>query len=438
MSSRKSVGFAAYESVRLPIYYRPVKVKLKAPATVEGANDASQSSSEPLFKIYDSFQIAFYESGRWRTARSPTLMKAKAKGRQIARRLAENGSEVAYLSNVERRIYVAAKNILQPHNLEVEAAARLVAELLKRLNGASLQQAVDFFNAHGRRIIPGATTDQVYTAYLEHLHRRGVGKHHLRDVRKFIGAFVETFPVEMTAIRTNAIDDWLGTLGGKARNKNNARDKVTSFFNFAVEKHYLPEDIPHVAKATTAFGDPRPVITTEDEAAASAQPKGVYLPEEMAKLLAAAEPDVRVTLELKAFSGIRTEELVRLWWVLVNENIGYINVTEAIAKVEQRAVPIFDNLKRRLALHPQDEKRDRVSKRWSSANSLYHVWKRTADRAGLPYRKNAFRHSYIRYRLAETKDINLVAYESGNSPEMIRKYYLDLVTPEQAKAWFSL
>ena len=45
---------------------------------------------------------------------------------------------------------------------------------------------------------------------------------------------------------------------------------------------------------------------------------------------------------------------------------------------------------------------------------------------------------YISYRLAETKDINLVAYESGNSPEMIRKYYLALVTPEQAKAWFSL
>ena len=28
------------------------------------------------------------------------------------------------------------------------------------------------------------------------------------------------------------------------------------------------------------------------------------------------------------------------------------------------------------------------------------------------------------------------AYESGNSPEMIHKYYLDLVTPEQAKPGF--
>ena len=48
-------------------------------------------------------------------------------------------------------------------------------ELLERLNGTSLPQAVDFFIAHGRGMIAGATTRQVYTTYLEHLHRRGVG-----------------------------------------------------------------------------------------------------------------------------------------------------------------------------------------------------------------------------------------------------------------------
>jgi integrase len=436
MRSRKSVGFAVYESVRLPIYYRPVKVKLKA--SPEGANGEARLASEPAVKTYDSFQIAFHESGRWRTARAPTLTEAKVKGRLIAKRLAKNGSAVPELSHSERRIYFAARTILQPHKLEVDAAARLLAELLQRLNGTSLQQAVDFFIAHGRGMICGTTTTQVYTAYLEHLNRRGVGHHHLRDVKRFAGAFVEAFPVEITTIRTHAIDDWLGGLGGRARNKNNARDKLISFFNFAVDKHYLPHDVPHVAKATTEFGDPRPVIATEAEAAASAQPKDIYLPEEMAKLLTAAEPEVAVTLELKAFSGIRTEELVRLWWVLINENSGYINVTEAIAKVSQRAVPILDNLKRRLAAYPAVEKRDRVSKRWSSANSLYHAWKRTALKAGVPYKKNGFRNSYVSYRLAESKDINAVAYESGNSPEIIRKYYLDLVTPGQAKAWFSL
>ena len=142
----------------------------------------------------------------------------------------------------------------------------------------------------------------------------------------------------------------------------------------------------------------------------------------MGKILAAAEIDERVTLELKAFSGLRTEELARMWWVLINAKAGYINVTDAVAKVNQRAVPILENLKRRLAAYPEAEKRDKISKRWGSSNSLYHVWKRVTDKAGLPYKKNAFRNSYISYRLAQTKDINLVAYESGNSPEMIRKY----------------
>jgi site-specific recombinase XerD len=437
MKNRKAIAFATFKSVRLPIYHRPVKVKLGNPANSQSTNAASSPLEEPI-KIYDSYQIAFYEAGKWRSVRASTLEKAKTKGNRIARRLAENGAAVDELSLADRRIYVLAKKTLQPCNLEVDSAARLVAELLDRLNGISLQRAVDFFISHGRHIAPNATTAEVYSSYLEHLERRGAGNHHFRDVRKFIGAFVEEFPGQISSIKTHMVDAWLTALGGRARNKNNARGKLISFFNFAVEKSYLIDEDPHAAKAATAFTDPRPIITTEAEAIANAQPKEIYLPEEMAKLLNIAQPEVRITLELKAFSGIRTEELVRLWWVLINEEAGYINIPAAVAKLKQRAVPICENLKRRLAAYPTDDKRERVSKQWSTANSLYHAWKRTADRAGLPYRNNAFRRSYISYRLAETKDINLVAHESGNSAEMIRKYYMDLVTPEQAKAWFSL
>jgi hypothetical protein len=82
-------------------------------------------------------------------------------------------------------------------------------------------------------------------------------------------------------------------------------------------------------------------------------------------------------------------------------------------------------------------KRDRICKEWTIANSLY-AWLRVAKDAGVAYRKNAFRNSFISYRLALTKDINSVAYESGNSPQMIRKYYLGLVTTEAVQEWFAL
>jgi hypothetical protein len=125
MRSRKAVAFATFESVKLPIYHRPVKVGVKPSTAVPGANGHA-ILSEPTVKTYDSYQIAYYEAGRWRSVRASTLEKAKIKGRLIARRLAENGSEVADLSQAERRIYVLAKKILQPCNLEVDGAARLV------------------------------------------------------------------------------------------------------------------------------------------------------------------------------------------------------------------------------------------------------------------------------------------------------------------------
>lgn len=388
--------------------------------------------------MYDSFVFYYYEQGTRRKGRGPTLERAKAKARSVAKRLAQEGDQTIELSQAERRVYVNARKILAPHELEVDSGARLLHDLLVRLSGASLQQAVDFFNAHGRGVGIGVKVKEIFDAYMEDLERRGVGHHHKRDVRKFVSVFAETFPGEVAAIQTKQIDLWLGKLGGKSRNKNNARDKIIAFFNFMEQKSYLPKDGADVAKRTTAFHDPRPVITCEEDAAASAHDNDIYMPEEMSRILEVANLDERLTIELKAFSGLRSEELARLWWVLVNEKARYINITDAIAKVNQRAVPIHDNLQRRLAAYPEDQKRDRVCKRWTSSNALYHVWKRVTDKAGLPYKKNGFRNSYISYRLAQTKDINLVAYESGNSPEMIRKYYLDLVTPEQAAAWFAL
>ena len=436
MSRGEPVDFAFWGSVRLPIYFSPLKTKVRPEGN--GGNGVHVQNPMDAVKIYDSFVFYYYERGMRRKGRGSTLERAKARARSIAKRLAQEGDQPTELSQAECRVYVNARKILATHNLEVDSAARLLHDLLVRLNGASLQQAVDFFNAHGTGVVIGVKIKEVFDAYMEDLERRGVGHHHKRDVRKFVSAFAEAFPGELAAIQTKQIDVWLGKLGGKARNKNNARDKVSAFFNFMEQKGYLPKDGADVAKRATAFRDPRPVITCEADAAASALDNDIYTPEEMRRILETSDMDERLTIELKAFSGLRSEELARLWWVLVNEKARYINITDAIAKVNQRAVPILDNLRGRLAAYPESEKHDKVCKCWTSSNALYHVWKRATDRAGLPYKKNGFRNSYISYRLAQTKDINLVAYESGNSPEMIRKYYLDLVTPEQAAAWFAL
>ena len=62
----------------------------------------------------------------------------------------------------------------------------------------------------------------------------------------------------------------------------------------------------------------------------------------------------------------------------------------------------------------------------------------TADGANIKWKQNALRHSWISYRLAEIQDVNRVALEAGNSPQMIFRHYRELATPEQAHTWFSI
>ncbi len=56
----------------------------------------------------------------------------------------------------------------------------------------------------------------------------------------------------------------------------------------------------------------------------------------------------------------------------------------------------------------------------------------------MKWKKNALRHSFISYRVAETQDVPQVALEAGNSPQIIFQHYRELVRPKEAKAWFAI
>ena len=52
------------------------------------------------------------------------------------------------------------------------------------------------------------------------------------------------------------------------------------------------------------------------------------------------------------------------------------------------------------------------------------------------WKRNGLRHSFISYRLAGIKDVGQVSLEAGNSTQMVFKHYRQLVTEEQARAWW--
>ena len=61
-----------------------------------------------------------------------------------------------------------------------------------------------------------------------------------------------------------------------------------------------------------------------------------------------------------------------------------------------------------------------------------------AKRAGVKWKHNALRHSFISYRVALTQNLPQVSLEAGNSVQRVNRHYRELVTEGEAKAWFSI
>jgi hypothetical protein len=71
-------------------------------------------------------------------------------------------------------------------------------------------------------------------------------------------------------------------------------------------------------------------------------------------------------------------------------------------------------------------------------SNLAIVFARMAKRAGVPWKRNGLRHSFISYRTAFVKNVGQVAFEAGNSAQMIHRHYLKVVTESVARKWFAI
>jgi hypothetical protein len=57
---------------------------------------------------------------------------------------------------------------------------------------------------------------------------------------------------------------------------------------------------------------------------------------------------------------------------------------------------------------------------------------------GVTWERNALRASSVSYRLAETQDLAATALEAGHTPDMLRRQYQQLTTPDEAARWFAV
>jgi integrase len=216
-----------------------------------------------------------------------------------------------------------------------------------------------------------------------------------------------------------------GGLVRALRTQRNTFKASRAFLRFAVKQKWVSKDWKEDIEAMEMPGQGLGTIA-------------VFTPVELAHLLATAAehvPKILPYLTLGAFAGLRTAELHRLDWAQIDFEQGYVEVTARNAKVRgrRRLVPMSENL--REWLEPLAKEHGAVL---PSPNQLGMLRQKLVATAGLPWKANGLRHSFISYRCALTKNVAQVSYEAGNSPAIIHTHYLNFRREQEAAAWFDL
>ena len=405
----------------IKIYRSPQRVKVAA-------------AGRTKVVTYDSFVVVHYRGGTRHRQRFSELALAQAEAARIRALLLNEDAVGLQLTGKDLLVYSQAVADAQLAGVPLDQLTKEYVAAKKQLGGVSLAEAVRFYERHGRSVKADKLIPEVVEELMAGLRADNKSDYHIKDMKRRLGVFAEAFPGRILGADTTAITEWLRNLKGEdsegkelefaPKTRNHYRNAVVQLFNFARDHGYLPKGMPTEAEAVKALT----VVPPEN---------AIFTVEAMTKLLAGVPEWLVPSLAIKAFSGVRTEELLRMEWGAFNFETKHITLNADVTKTRQRRlIPISDNLVAWLA--PYRHKTGRICERWGRPQAFVQAFERASQQLGIEAGANRFRNSYISYRVAVTHDVQRVALESGNSPRVIQREYLELATEADGKRWFGI
>jgi integrase len=380
------------------------------------------SSVVKIYRDRHYYRVAFYLGGKRQRLIFRDLDQAKNEAAAKAAQLARGDVDAAQLTGKDRLTYGRAVDAIRPLGIPLDAAAIEYAEASKTLEGHSLAEAVRFYMRHHSRGIEGKLVSEAVEDFRQAKIAAGRSSAYIKDIAYRLGKLSRAFHIEVRQLPPKDVADFLDGLKLQARGFKNFALMLRTFFRFCQARGWLSREVDLLAMVEKRTG---PASEIE-----------IFTPGELRALLAAAPPHVATCLAIQAFAGVRTAELLRLTWHDLERRHGYIEVKANQAKTaSRRLIPISENLADWLRVAPHD-KTERLWPR--SSNRYFIAQKLAASRTGTTWKANVLRHSFIIYRLAQTKDMAEVALEAGNSPAMIFRHYRELATEAEAKEWFGI
>ena len=373
-------------------------------------------------KDYPVFSVEDYTSGKRTFHDTTKRAKAIAMAERLARQVSTGETTAASMRNADAASYGRATELLRPTGLSLEMAAANVAKCFEILQGDNMVEAARFFSQHRVDRLVRRTVAEVVAELVEAKRSRGKSIRYVRTLKNQLARFATSFAVDISNVTGPDVQNWLDRLKVKPRTAKNFRGTLHTFFAFAEARAYI-------LRGSNPVGTVEQIGTNGDGAIQ------IFAPEEIAALLKAASKEFLPVVAIGAFAGVRAAEIERLDWRDVDLADGLIHIAAAQAKTRsRRLVPILPNLSQWLA--PYAEQRGKVWK--GGANDLQEARAEAVKAAGVAWKPNALRHSFISYRAADIQDVAQVSLEAGNSPSVIFKNYREVVKREAARQWFAI
>ncbi|MBI2925005.1 MAG: site-specific integrase [Verrucomicrobia bacterium] len=369
------------------------------------------------------FKLAFYDVDGQRRFRSfARYREAKAETDATLLKATKGELETLRMSKGDLVAHTRAVQALQSFNVPLERAAEDYAAMLKLLGGAVTPlEAVRYYVRKHPRELPRKTVREVADELLAQKRADGLSAVYLSDLRYRYGKFADAFHVPIGSVTAGDLREFHASLRLSPRSHNHFVRTLVTLFEFAKSRGYQPKDHDEAVR-----------LQLKKDRGGEID---IFTPEEMAKLLARAAPDVIPVFAIGAFAGLRSAEIERLDGREVHLAERFIEVTAGKSKTtSRRLAPVPDNLAAWLTPHARSE-----GAVWPHSHPYFYEAQRdTARCAGLRWKHNALRHSFISYRLAQIQNANQVALEAGNSPNMIFAHYRELVRPADAVRWSAI
>jgi len=349
------------------------------------------------------------------------LQEATNEAEAKASWLSRLDGDALQFSGRDRHIYARALDAVKEFDVPLDTVASEYADARKLLDGVPLIDAARFYSGHQGRGIKRKSVADAVDGLIAAKTTKGVSQVYLADLRYRLGVFKAAFHCDISALVPDDVASFFNGLKLSPRSYNNFMRTLRTFFGFAQRHGWLSKEADLLARV--------------EKRSEKRAPVEIFAPKELTALFERASVEVAPALALAAFAGLRSAEILRLDWRDIERHAGFIEVAAHKAKTAtRRIVPLTDNLARWLAIAPRNG-----ACVWPhSKDRFFKAMRCAADNAKIKWKQNALRHSFISYRLAEIQDVNRVALEAGNSPQMIFRHYRELATPEQARTWFAI